>query len=157
MNPYLFPALEKGPDILRRLVQLVPPSRYDERLDEDRFTFREVLAHMADWESIDLERLRAGVERGRAKIEGIDEWILAREQNYASKNIEDCLNEYERGRHETVRFLKSLTPEDWQKGIEHSERGFMSTYDQANLIVGHDVYHFDQLTEYLMPKTTATW
>ncbi len=43
-------------------------------------------------------------------------------------------------------------PVDWGKAIVHSERGQMTTYDQANMMLGHDMYHIEHLSQYLEPR-----
>ena len=50
MNFYLLPAIESGPKVVARLIQLIPNYRWDIHGDPNRFTVREVVAHLADWE-----------------------------------------------------------------------------------------------------------
>ena len=57
MNAYLFPGLEFGPRIVARLVEQIPAARYDERTNPSRFTLREAVAHLADWEPILRDRI----------------------------------------------------------------------------------------------------
>ena len=53
------------------------------------------------------------------------------------------------GREPIVHFLHTLTDEDWDKILVHSERGPMTVLQYATSIVGHDVYHIEHFTQYL--------
>ena len=52
---YLLLDLESAPDVLARLLaDMSDPAVYDRTPDPDRFTLREMVAHLADWEAVFL-------------------------------------------------------------------------------------------------------
>lgn len=157
MNPYLMPGLALSPKAFERLAAHVPESRYDERPDEDRFTFREAMAHLADWEPIFLQRIQAGVDNPGASVQGMDETQRAIEKNYQSWDVKESLRIFAEAREATIRYLKVLTPEQWQTKVVHNEKGEMTAYDQANMLLGHDIYHFEHATQFMGHKTAGTW
>ena len=157
MNFYLFPGLEFGPRIVARLVAQLPAGRYDEKTNPDRFTLREAVAHLADWEPILRERIAKAVANPETPIEGIDEGTRADELGYGSWNVKEQLEVFAKERANTIAYLKTLTPEDWGKAIVHNEKGRQTVSDQANQLLGHDLYHIDHLLEYFHEKVAGTW
>jgi len=51
-------------------------------------------------------------------------------------------------RRDTVNFLEELPAEKWSLSAVHSERGVITVSDQATFLLGHDLYHIEQVTEY---------
>src|SRR5688572_5770624 len=146
MNVYLFRGLELGPVALRRIFAAIPESRIDEAIDPDRFTPREVIAHVADWEPILLARMKQTFDDPGSVILGHDESVRAIEQGYASSVPAEQLDFYDERRRATIEWLKMVEGEDWQKVAVHNERGPMTIYDQASMMLGHEIYHLEQLS-----------
>ncbi len=157
MNPYLIPGLSLSPLAFRRLVAMIPEGRLDERLDLTRFSPREVVAHLADWEPLLRERVRQAVERPGSKIVGEDETRRAKERRYDQSDVANELDSFDRERRKTVEYVQSLRPEDFEKVAIHTERGPLSARDLVEMLVGHDMYHVEQLTNFLGPKVAGTW
>lgn len=150
MHPYLIPGLGYGRDSIISLVRLLSPERLDEPTSQDRFTPREILAHLADWEKILLDRMVRSLESPGTILQGIDEGELAIQNRYSETEIDEQAALFESRRNSTIEFLSDLQPEQWEAYGEHSERGRLSLYDQANLLLGHDLYHIEQLTAALI-------
>lgn len=147
MNPYLFPSLPTGAKLLCNLISRVPEELLDEPTHPGRFTPREVAAHMADWEPILRERMQRTVAEPGCQTVGIDEGQRAIEQGYSSKDLALELSKYLGERQATIEWLRTLPQAAWQAVSIHNERGPMSLSDQANLLLGHDLYHIDQVYE----------
>lgn len=157
MHPYLMPSLELTPSILERIVAIAPKDRYDETTDPNRFTLREAIAHMADWEPIFVQRIQAGIKENGAPVMGIDEGQRAIDQKYENWDLQESVRKFRAARQETVRFLRSLTPEQWQSEVVHNEKGRVNAYDQANMLLGHDIYHIEHAFQFVGEKTAGTW
>ena len=149
-NPYLLLGMQLSPLSMERLVRMIPPSRYDEKTDPLRFTVREAMAHMADWEPVLLDRMQTTISNPGATIKAWDESKRALDNNYAAT---DPLAEVQRlidMREVTVRFIRERAEGHWDNHVIHPERGPMTLADQANAILGHDHYHIEHLTQYLV-------
>ena len=149
MNPYLISAIEFGPAVVRRIVNLIPADRLDEAIEPDRFTPREVIAHLADWEPIDRDRLTSGVEMPGSTIQPYAEAQMAVDHDYAHSNLASELERYTNERKITAEYMRRLTSEDMAKSVNHPERGIQTVSDLCGVILGHDVYHIEQLSAYL--------
>ena len=148
-NPYLFQALEAGPVIFSRLCMIIGETKVDEKTDPERFTLRYAIAHLADWEEIQLGRMRAAVESPGTMIEAFDEVLRAEEQSYSEMALDDCLRKFAERRKETIAYLNDREYNEWPQTVYHPERRWLSLYDLANLMVAHDTYHIEHLTQFL--------
>lgn len=148
MHPYLLPVLEFTPTILERMLDQTPASAIDRKTDPNRFTLREAIAHLADWEPIFLERVRAGVDNPGAKVFGIDESQRAIDQGYESWDPRESLRKFKAARKTTAEYLRSLSADDWESTVTHNEKGLMTAYDQANMLLGHDIYHLEHASQF---------
>ncbi|MCB8932021.1 MAG: DinB family protein [Fimbriimonadaceae bacterium] len=157
MHAYLVPGLRFGPTIVRRLFERIAPARWDEATAGDRFTPREVIAHLADWEPIMLQRLVSAVEKPGSTVLAYDEAERAIEQGYAQSDPAQELDRFEAGRAVTVRYVEGLDPAVFGNTFIHPERGPMTVDDQANMLLGHDLYHLEQLSGFLGDKLADVW
>lgn len=146
---YLLVGLNLSPVTVERIVARVPEGAYNERRDPDRFTFREAVAHLADWEPINLERIQAGVVSPGSTVMGLDEAQRAVERDYAATDPREQAQLFTARRAATMFYLRTLSDEDCAKINFHSERGRQTVLEQAVSMLGHDVYHLEQFSEYL--------
>jgi uncharacterized damage-inducible protein DinB len=145
---YLFTALEAGPDLLTRAIQGLTPQEADARPDPDRFTIREIMAHMAEWDAIFLARMTRMRDEDQPVLENYDEGQIAIDHHYERTDpVEQAALLRER-RARTVEFLRSLTLEQWQRTGDRPEIGIITIEAIATLMTLHDTYHLRQVAEW---------
>lgn len=157
MNPYLMHGLSAGPKGIRALMREIHPSKLDVPTHDGRFSPREVVAHLADWEPILLERMKQTKAQPGSTLVPYDEVARAVERKYGESDWQVEADRFVALREETRRWLEGLSAEDWQLTATHQERGPQTLYDQANLLLGHDLYHIAQLAEVLEQEIVGTW
>jgi len=146
---YLLLDLECAPAVLARLLaDVTDPAAWDRRPDPDRFTLREMVAHLADWDDVFLGRMTQTRDEENATLRGLDEGQVAIDHDYAHADPQECLMRYEAGREKIVAFLRALSPEQWGRVGTHTEVGPISLEAQAVLIAVHDGYHRQQALSY---------
>lgn len=141
--------IQHTPDALIRIMDAVRPERHDEEIEPGRFTLREVIAHLADWEQIWLDRITLAVEYPGSTVETHDEGDRAAAHNYSGKDVHHELEVFANRRRDTVTYLLGLAVDDWDKTVKHPENGEMSVMDIVNYVIGHDLYHLHQVSLYL--------
>lgn len=151
MNHYLLRGLASGPVVMRRLYALIPAARRDEPTHEGRFSPRQVVAHMADWEPIFHDRLQLAISQPGSTITVYDEGERAVQLGYAACDADERLVCFARDRARTVEIIQNATAEQLRHPFNHPEHGVMAVDDLACMILGHDTYHFDQLSSVLVP------
>ena len=147
MNPYQL-SLRHTPEILRRVVDAVPAARQDEALGEERFTLREMVCHLADYEDVFLDRMRAALERDVPAFDRIDVTERAREKRYAERDVWEELVVFANRRRDTIAFLEGLSEAQLARSLTQSF-GTMSIEAFAAVLTGHDLYHLEQASAYL--------
>ncbi len=148
---YLISALEANPSVLSHLLKDLGPddARWDKRPDPERFTLREMVAHLADWEPINIQRLTRIREEDNPFIPDIDEGEMAIKNNYGTLDPIASVTQYVDGRNAVVAFLRELPEEAWQRIATREFLGEMDIAAQATLIAGHDGYHLKQTLDWL--------
>ena len=148
---YTLISLEGTPMVLKRMLHGIAAesSFWDFKGDPERFTAREVLAHLADWDAIFLERLTRTVTMDNPVLQGLDEGKIALERSYGSQNARDNILRLQSTRTKLLAYIHSIKSEDWEKLGNHSEIGPITFDSQVVLMLAHDGYHARQLAEYL--------
>lgn len=158
INPYLVRALEHTVGMMRDHLSQFSPSEFDLRPDPERFSLREVICHLADWEPIMLARMKVGVDTTGGAIQAFDEGQMAIDHDYASKDPMIVISDWEASRDKTIAFVEALSEEQMANEVVHPERGRMTVSDIANMIVCHDIYHLEQVASMRKhPKVVDTW
>ncbi len=133
------------PRLIEREINRLGAEHYDLKTDPNRFSAREGVCHLADWEPIMLARIKVGVETPGGRIEAYDEGQMALDHDYQSKDPKAELARFKADRQKTIQYLSSLSKEDFSKTVMHPERGEMTVNDLAHMLVSHDVYHLEHL------------
>lgn len=142
---YLVDGLARSQKLVGAALLRIPVYDLARPTGPGRFTPVEVLAHLADWEPIFAARMVAAVESPGTLVEVYDEGERADALGYADADPVECLGAWAQARAETVAFLRKLDPEGWEACIVHPERGQLSVLAQAATLLGHDIYHLEQL------------
>ncbi len=133
-------------------------NEFDLRPDPERFSLREVICHLSDWEPIMLTRIKVGVETPGGSIQAFDEGQMAIDHDYATKDPIAQLMQWGTDRAKTIEYVSGLDDSKMAQTVLHPERGLMTVSDLANMIVCHDVYHLEQLSSMRKhPKVVDTW
>ena len=120
---------------------------WDARLDADRFTVRELLAHLADWEPVAHTRIVRTLSEETPLLPNWDEEQAAVIGDYAHTNPQESLLWFTERRAATVTRLRSLTATDWNRVAQREGVGMLSVERQAFLMLAHDGYHLRQTVE----------
>ncbi len=144
---YLFTALESAPGLFEHLLRGLTNEEADQRPDPDRFTLREVMAHLADWDEVFLTRMRRICDEDRPLLEGYDEGRRAIEHDYVSTNPFEQTRLFAERRAKMVAFLRSRTPDDWRREAVRPEIGLVTLEALALLVPLHDAYHLRQVAD----------
>jgi hypothetical protein len=154
---YLLAALENGPHLLGVHLRDLTNAEADYRPDPERFSIREVVAHLADWESICLSRLRRMRDEDNPSIESIDEGGRAAAQFYSATDPSAQARLFAKRRDETVGFLRTLSTADWERTASRAGLGLRTVEDQAVLMALHDNYHLRQVADWRWTFSGRGW
>ena len=145
---YLLGALEATPEVLAHLLRGLGDEEADFRPDADRFTLREAVAHLADWDAIFLSRLERTRDEDEPFLPDIDEGRLAIEHGYAKLDAREQLQVLVERRARIVAFASEFLPSQWERRCEQERVGRMTLEGLATLIALHDAYHLRQAAQW---------
>ena len=148
---YVLAGLSSTPDVLEAILRGVDSADpvWDVRPDPERFTLREIVAHLADWEGIFLARLERIRDEEDPHLPDLDEGQVAIDNDYAHSDPSESLARFRAGRQNLMAFYAACTEEQWLRPGFREKLGPIDTGDQAVLMLGHDGYHNKQAIEWL--------
>jgi uncharacterized damage-inducible protein DinB len=149
---YLKEGLAATPVVIDRLLREAAPEQYDLRPDPERFTLREVMGHLADWEGVWMERAQRILTEENPDLPGYDEGAWAIEHGYARMDVAEQQARFREGRAKLLALLDPLSAEEWTRTAQHSEWGEITLVGLATLVLGHDGYHTRQIAEWIDRK-----
>ena len=151
VHKYLIAALSGLPDVAERLLKDLHADdpRWDFRPDPARFTLREVVAHLADWEPIHLERIQRMRDEDDPTMPDIDEGKTAVDNDYAHSDPHGSLEWIRGGRQKVALLLEGLGEDEWTRPGTREGVGPVSIEILVAFIAAHDGYHTRQIAQWL--------
>jgi uncharacterized damage-inducible protein DinB len=152
IRTYVLKGASANPSVVAELLCGITDedSVWDYRPDPERFTLREVLAHLADWEDIWLARATRILHEDDPLLEDVDEGKVAIDNNYSAAIPSATLARYAAGREKVIALYTGLPAEAWKRtGQRPPVIGTLTLDDLLSLMYGHDGYHTGQIVDWL--------
>ena len=155
VREYTLNAVAGAPDVLERLLAGVAPDDpiWDNRPDPARFTLREVVGHLADWNDVFLGRIERTRDEESPGLTYQTPEEVARASGSFAAAPDVSLARFRAGRAQMTPILRALGPEQWERvGFLPGHplvTGPVSIEAWIVQIVGHDAYHMRQAVEWL--------
>ena len=159
-RPYFVGALELPGELFAEVLPGYGPDHpiWDFKPYADRFTLKEALAHVEDWNDVFRGRIERTRDENHPTLPDADEGAIAIERGYSSYNPADILERFGPSRQRLIQTIAGLKPSDWDRTAIKEPIGHVTIADLIGLIVAHDVYHLRQILEYrrLFERSLAT-
>ncbi len=155
MDDSLYRVLTHAPKIVERLLRVFPHDRLDDRVDHDRFTAREVIAHLADYEQTVLDRIRVAKNSPGREVPWYDPDGHSAEHMFSDKEVFHEAEVFESRRGMTIDFLRDLSPEDLSNTFMRPDGTSITITDYVNAVIWHDLEHLEQLSAYLATEVAT--
>lgn len=111
----------------------------------DRWSVREILAHLADCEVVIGWRLRSILASSGTTLQPFDQNRWAEVFKYQEASTSESLDLFEVTRRSNVRLLRAVDPVLFENFGMHQERGRESVSHLIRLNAGHDLNHLRQI------------
>lgn len=150
MRSYVLKALSGNPSVAARLLQGITEDNpiWDCRPDADRFTLREIVAHLADWNPIFLERIQRTLNEDHPTLPDVDEEAVAIQNDYAHSDPIAGIHRFQESRKVMMDVLLNLSDDDWGRTALKKPLGDLSVELQCVLVLAHDGYHLHQIVQW---------
>jgi uncharacterized damage-inducible protein DinB len=144
--------MERTVDDYAAAIKGVPDAKLSKRPDDKNWSAKETLCHVRDIEEAFMMRFQSVLAMDEPKFLPVEPDRWAVERQYQRNDAQETLAAFRARRDETLRFLRGLKPEQWNRGGIHATRGKMTIKDFVELLAWHDDNHLDQLKRALDGK-----
>jgi hypothetical protein len=138
-----------APHILSQLIEGVADDELRRRPAPSKWSVVEIIAHLADDELVTAWRYHQMIEHDGEKLWSFDQDRWAELGSYALRDTKEALNLFCLLRQTNLRMLDRLSPEEWRREGQHTERGHMTVRDLATHMAAHDINHIEQIRRML--------
>lgn len=149
IKDYILKAVETNATVLSRLLSDIDENsqRWDMRPDPERFSLREIIAHLVDYDQVNRDRFERMIRDDHPTLESQD-WGEAA-KHYDARNPIHQLENLRLSRTELKAWLEGLSDREWKLTGTRPKVGEFSVEEGVILFLGHDAYHIEQVTAWL--------
>ncbi len=149
VHQYYANGLQNNARVFQFLLRDLPENdpRWDSRPDLERFSLREVVAHLLDYDTVSRERFEHLIREENPQVPDWDPTDAA--AHYATRNPLHQIESLILSRRELSDWLMGLSEKEWARRGARSKVGEFSVEDGAAFVLAHDAYHLAQVVEWL--------
>ncbi len=136
-----------GPALVRKAVAGLSRDQLLARPIPGKWSSLEVVAHIADFEAVFVDRLTSVIAEDSPTIPGRDEQKYAARLAYHERDIEEQLRLIEICRSHVTRILRTMTDADLARVGNHTEAGPLTLEQLLNRIIKHVQHHVKFIDE----------
>jgi uncharacterized damage-inducible protein DinB len=136
-----------GPAEIRKLVAGLTAEQVRARPIPGKWSSLEVVCHLADFEPVYLDRMKAILTQDKPTFFGRDETAFAAKFAYHQRDLAEELSLIESCRQSMTRILRTLPATDFQRLGVHNEAGEMSFESLLRRVTNHLTHHAKFIAE----------
>jgi hypothetical protein len=121
-----------------------------------KWSIVQIIGHLADTEVVLGWRIRMAIAQSGTPLQAMDEKKWARRLKYDHRAVQVKLKMFESIRHDHIRLLTSLAPNEWKRYGIHAERGKETVERMVQMYAGHDLNHLAQIRSIRKTLLSAT-
>lgn len=139
-------------DKIDRLITKVSTTQLRRRPAPEKWSVNEILAHLADAETVTGFRIRfiLGAPGSPVVAYDQDQWRIS--GHYDKRDPQKSVEMFHTLRRANLALLESLEPDQWNHFGMHSERGQESIEQIVRMTAGHDINHLRQIEKILQAQ-----
>lgn len=115
------------------------------RLGPGRWSILELVLHLADSDSISIDRMKRMLTEDNPQLLYADETAYVEQLYSHEQSLEDALTLFEVGRRQFARVLRSLPDKAFTRQGTHNRHGKVTVEDLVKNYVEHVTYHLQFL------------
>jgi uncharacterized damage-inducible protein DinB len=138
--------------ILRDFIEAIPADRIEERRNDDFWTIREHVSHLALTQIMLCKRIEVLMKEEHAVIVPYVPDEKPHEDEPAKKPIGELLDTFGKWRERQIRLLESCGDAVWARSADHPEYRSYSFEILVRHVLLHDSYHMNRIEELWLLK-----
>jgi hypothetical protein len=143
----LLERFRRGPELIASALTGAAGSEVDFRPAPDKWSVRQIVAHLSDSELVAAERIRRIVAEDNPQIVAYDQNKWAENLDYSRRKPSQSLEMFRNIRAESHELLKGVPEPAYQRAGQHSERGPMTLVSLVELMARHAEKHAQQIRD----------
>src|SRR5262245_24232719 len=143
----LLERFRRGPELLAVVLTGVFGEEEDFVIAPEKWSVRQIVAHLADAEMVGAHRLRQVIAEESPTLIAFDQDAWTRNLDYARRKPKQSLETFRRIRAENYDLLKELPPAVYERAGNHTERGRVTLLNLVEGYAQHAESHARQLQE----------
>jgi hypothetical protein len=141
----LLERFRRGPELLAVVMTGVFGEEEDFVTGPDKWSIRQIAAHLADGEVVIAHRFRQIIAEDRPTLIAYDQEAWARNLDYSRRKCKASLESFRRLRAENYELLKGVTEESYTRVGNHSEDGQLTLRQLLERGAAHTESHARQV------------
>jgi uncharacterized damage-inducible protein DinB len=137
--------IEEGFKAIPDTFNTIDPERLNQPWKPGKWTFHEILAHLADCELVFSTRLRWVLYEDNPTLIPFDQDPWMEGWRKQQEPYPETLARWKALRAATLRLVKAATLADLDRPANHTERGRITARDVLEIMAGHELNHRAQL------------
>lgn len=148
----LIASLEAAPEIIIGLVREVPTQNLKRRPAPDKWSAHEHACHISSGHLVFLDRLELMLSDPNPRIKSMEPSPDEEAGSLLNIDLDEALDQYVKERALTVKRLKELSDEDWQRTAEHEAFSHYSVQIMFRHMLIHEMHHAYKIDELMLKK-----
>ncbi len=153
MSPFVHNYFASGVENSARVVKFLlrdlseNDARWDAKPDPERFSLREIVAHLVDFDTISRERFERMIREENPEFPNWDPTEAA--AHYDTRNPIHQIESLILSRRELKDWLLGLSEREWKCTGTRPKIGDFLVEEGAAMMLAHDAYHLEQIVSWL--------
>jgi hypothetical protein len=143
----LLERFRRGPELIASALTGAAGSEVDFKPAPDKWSVRQIAAHLSDSELVAAERIRRIIAEDNPQIVAYDQNQWAANLDYARRKPSQSLEMFRNIRAESYDLLKGIPETAFQRVGQHSERGPITLLSLTDLMARHAEKHAQQIRD----------
>jgi len=145
--PELLERFRRGAELVAVAITGAAGPELDFKPAPDKWSVRQIVAHLADAESANVVRLRQVISEENPTLFPFDQNAWAERTDYGRRKPSQALETMRQLRADNHQLLKDLPHETYSRSGNHLKRGRMTLLDLLRLFAEHAEQHAAQIRE----------
>ncbi len=137
----------RGAELVATAMTGAAGSELDFAPSPDKWSLRQIVAHLADSEIVGADRFRRIIAEDRPTLVAYDQNAWAQNLDYARRKTSESIETFRRLRAENYELIKDLPAETFERVGNHSERGPITLRQHLELQASHAENHARQIRD----------
>jgi len=143
--PELLERFRRGAELVAVAITGAAGPELDFKAEPDKWSVRQIVAHLADAEAANVVRLRQVISEDSPTLAPFDQNAWAERTDYHRRKPSQALETMRQLRADNFQLLSGLPPEAFSRTATHVRRGPMTLLDMLRLFAEHAEKHAMQI------------